>query len=187
MLGAVASALTEWENFYIIVGSSAGALTGLTFVVITLVAGMRQRDMGRGIAAFTTPTTVYFGTVLLVCAILSAPWPALAPAALLLGLVGLAGVLYGAIVVRRQRQLDQDDYTPVLEDWLWYAVCPLVAYAALLAAAILLPGNPDAALFAVGGVMILLLFLGIRNAWDIVTYIAVERVAPQNEETARKE
>lgn len=26
--------LTQWENFYIIVGSSAGALTGLQFVVI---------------------------------------------------------------------------------------------------------------------------------------------------------
>ena len=29
--------LSRWEAFYVIVGSSAGALTGLWFVVITLV------------------------------------------------------------------------------------------------------------------------------------------------------
>jgi len=31
------TALSGWENFYVIVGSSAGALIGLQFVVITLI------------------------------------------------------------------------------------------------------------------------------------------------------
>jgi len=30
------TALGEWENFYVIVGSSVGALIGLQFVVMTL-------------------------------------------------------------------------------------------------------------------------------------------------------
>ena len=30
--------LNGWENFYVIVGSSAGALIGLQFVVIMLIA-----------------------------------------------------------------------------------------------------------------------------------------------------
>ena len=34
------TALVGWENFYVIVGSSAGALIGLQFVVITLIADM---------------------------------------------------------------------------------------------------------------------------------------------------
>src|ERR1041384_3296763 len=48
--------LTEWESFYVIVGSSAGALTGLMFVVIALAGGVyvfvvlrrmiRQADTG---------------------------------------------------------------------------------------------------------------------------------------------
>ena len=41
-------ALTGWENFYVIVGSSAGALIGLQFVVITLIVEIpivRQRDL----------------------------------------------------------------------------------------------------------------------------------------------
>ena len=34
------AALNGWENFYVIVGSSAGALIGLQFVVMTLIANM---------------------------------------------------------------------------------------------------------------------------------------------------
>ncbi len=32
--------LTPWANYYVIVGSSAGALTGLQFVVIALLADL---------------------------------------------------------------------------------------------------------------------------------------------------
>lgn len=173
------SSLTAWENFYVIVGSSAGALTGLTFVVITLIAGVRSRSPGMGIATFTTPTVVHFGAVLFIAAILSAPWSALAPAALMLSLCGLGGAAYAAIVVRRLRR--QDSYAPVREDWLWYGVLPLIAYAALVVAAILLPGNPTQALFAIGAEAVLLLFVGIHNAWDTVTYIALELLPARDE------
>src|SRR5262249_2148729 len=131
------SPLDAWQTFFVIVGSSGGALTGLTFVVITLIAGARTRDRGGGIATFTTPTVVHFGAVLFVAALLSAPWPALLPAALLLGLCGVAGVAYALIVLRRLRRIGS--YAPVREDWVWYGVAPLIAYAALVVAAMLLP------------------------------------------------
>jgi hypothetical protein len=179
------SPLSAWENFYIIVGSSAGALTGLTFVAITLVAQTRQRSVEQGIAAFTTPTVVHFSVVLFVSAGLSAPWPTLVPPAIMLGLCGLAGTLYSAIVMRRQLRFE--DYTPVLEDWLWYVASPLIAYVALVVGAALLPGSSEPALFIIGGVMALLMFNGIRNAWDIVTYIAIERLPQQDERNETKE
>jgi len=61
----------EWESFYVIVGSSAGALIGLQFVVMALVAEM-PRTPGQAQAghAFATPTIVHFGTVLLISSIL---------------------------------------------------------------------------------------------------------------------
>ena len=64
-----------WESFYVIVGSSAGALTGLQFVVLTLIteAGM-IRGTGETLAAFGSPNVVHFCAALLVSAILSAPW-----------------------------------------------------------------------------------------------------------------
>lgn len=173
------SSLTTWENFYVIVGSGAAALTGLMFVVITLIAGRRERfgDTGddAGIAAFGTPTVVHFCAALGVAATLSAPWPALGPAALLLGLSGLAGVGYLAVVVRRVRR--QATYTPVLEDWLWHMGFPLAAYVALVGAAFALVGVPTPALFVVGAATVLLLFVGIHNAWDTVTFLVVDQAA----------
>ncbi|HEV7129113.1 MAG TPA: hypothetical protein VGN32_16905, partial [Ktedonobacterales bacterium] len=174
------SPLIAWENFYVIVGSSAGALTGLTFVAVTLIREDRARVASRGIAAFTTPTVVHFGAVLFVAAVLSAPWPALWLAALILGLCGLAGVAYTGIVIRRLRRVES--YQPVLEDWLWYALLPLLAYIVLIVAALLLPGNAVLALFGTAAMMVLLLFLGIHNAWDTVTYLAVDQLAPHGEQ-----
>ncbi|TMC87159.1 MAG: hypothetical protein E6J22_17900 [Chloroflexi bacterium] len=175
---AAVSPLAAWQNFYVIIGSSAASLTGLMFVVITLIAGARVRGSSGGLAAFGSPTVVHFGIALLVAAILSAPWQVLWNAGLLLGLCGLGGVIYVVIVVRRARH--QTDYQPVLEDWLWHTVFPLVSYTALLVAAIVLPGNPAPALFVIGAATVLLLFIGIHNAWDTVTYLAIERSQPEN-------
>lgn len=169
---ATASPLLDWENFYVIVGSSAGALTGLMFVVITLIASRGERRSSGGVAAFGTPTVFHFCVALLVAAILSAPWPALSTAALLLGLTGLWGAGYIVIVMRRARR--QTDYKPVLEDWLWHTICPLASYAALVIAAIVLPDNPTPALFMIGAATVLLLFVGIHNSWDSVTYFVLE-------------
>ena len=84
MQEALLSPLAAWHNFYTIIGSAAATLTGLMFVVITLIAGVRERRSSGTLGAFTTPTVVHFGAVLLVAAILSASWQALWHAGLLL-------------------------------------------------------------------------------------------------------
>jgi hypothetical protein len=173
------SLLAAWATFYIIVGSAAAVLVGLTFIAITLSTQIRLPGVERGIAAFNTPTVVHFGVALFLAALLSAPWPTLVPPALVLGLCGLALTLYTANVMQRQRRLT--GYTPVLEDWLWYKLSPLVAYLALVAAAPLLPVSPEPTLLLIGAVMALLLFNGIHNAWDLVIYIVVARLPEQDE------
>lgn len=174
------SLLTDWENFYVIVGSSAAALTGLMFVVITLIAGSRDRRSGGALAAFGTPNVVHFGAALLIAAILSAPWQVLWPIALLLGLAGLGGVIYVVIVARRARS--QTEYQPVFEDWLFHVALPFVAYGVLIIAAILLLSNPTPEMFAIGAVTVLLLFIGIHNAWDSITYLVIDLLPPQKEQ-----
>src|SRR6266567_8708277 len=163
MQEAVLSPLATWQNFYVIIGSAAATLTGLMFVVITLIAGGRVRvsSPSEAFAAFNTPNVVHFCAALLVAAILSAPWQALWNAGLLLGLSGLGGMLYVLIVLRRVRR--QRAYQPVLEDWLWHTVLPLVSYTALLVAALLLPGHAAPALFVIAAATVLLLFIGIHN------------------------
>jgi hypothetical protein len=169
---AAVSPFAAWESFYVIIGSSAAALTGLQFVVIALGAEARS-VRGPEIGAFGTPTIVHFSAVLLMSAILSAPWHAVSGAALTLGACGLAGIIYTLIVVRRARW--QTGYAPVLEDWLWHGAFPLAAYTALLLAAVMLLRGSGSGLFVIATTGLLLLFIGIHNAWDAVIYLAMQQ------------
>ena len=163
--------LLAWENFYIIVGSSAGALTGLQFVVMALIAETDARlDTGE-VDAFGTPTIVHFCAVLLVSAILSAPWPELWQAATAVEICAVSGIAYTLIVMRRARRTK--NYTAETEDWIWHAVLPLIGYVTLFVGAVSLPLRAVPALFGVAVFALLLLFVGIHNAWDSVTYITV--------------
>jgi hypothetical protein len=178
------SPFAAWESFYVIVGSSAAALTGLQFVVTVLSAEMRGGLRSEHVtSAFSTPTIVHFCAVLLNAAILTAPWRRLTSAAVTIGLFGALGLIYTLLVLRHARR--QTDYVPVLEDWIWHLVLPLVTYGAFLGSALWLPGAPAPSLFVVGGASVLLLFVGIHNAWDSVVYIA-ERLRKQGaDEKAR--
>src|SRR5713101_8874879 len=147
---AARSPLVAWESFYVIVGSSGAALTGLQFVVMALIAESERRSTGREISAFCTPTVIHFCAVLLVSAIVSAPWHSLSSVAFALGACGFAGVAYGVIVIGRARR--QTGYRPVFEDWLWHAALPILAYTVLVISAVFLPGHPHRMLFAIGAV-----------------------------------
>src|SRR3989442_6572969 len=119
-----------WENFYVIVGSSAAPLTGLHSCVITLIASRPiSKVEAKAGSAFATPSVVHFGLVLLLSAIVSAPWDEITVVAALWGLLGLGGVAYVAIAARRMRR--QNAYRPVFEDWVFYVLLPFSAYAGL--------------------------------------------------------
>jgi hypothetical protein len=167
------SPLSAWESFYVIVGTSAAALTGLQFVVMALIAELETPSSNQTVAAFGTPTIVHFAAVLLISAILSAPWPSILGPAVTLSMCGAAGVIYGAIVVRRARR--QSEYKPVFEDWLWHGILPLFAYSLLLLAAATIALRPAFMLFEIGAIALLLMFIGIHNAWDTVTYLVIDR------------
>jgi hypothetical protein len=161
--------LAGWENFYVIVGSSAGALIGLQFVVMALIANMpRSAAQGDAGNAFATPNVVHFGTALLVSALLTAPWHDLGTPAVLLGMLGFCGVVYSLIVARRMRV--QAAYRPVFEDWLCHAILPFVGYAMLAASGYEARAHTYGSMFGVAAAVLLLLFVGIHNAWDTATY-----------------
>jgi len=172
--------LSDWQNFYTIMGTAAATLTGLMFVVTTLIAGLDAHlsTLNAAVSAFNTPTVVHFGAVLMLAGILSAPWQTFSSLSLLLGLLALGMVVYSIIVLRRMRRVP--NYQSTLEDWLWYMAFPLLAHVLLIVAAFVLPKNPSSALYIVGSAMMLLLLVGIRNAWDMVTFLAVERSHSEN-------
>jgi hypothetical protein len=190
---AALSPLKEWETFYVIVGSSAGALTGLQFVVMALIADAPKPSSMKEVRAFGSPTLFHFCTTLLVSAIMSAPWHGISGASVALIISGAAGLAYAigtsaaAIKVTRHART-RTRYEPDREDWAWYIVVPLVAYTVLTAAASVLAWHPAPSLFVIAATSLLLLFIGIRNSWDTVTYIAIKhrRELTENNDKGQK-
>ena len=164
--------LSAWSSFYVMTGSSAAALTGLMFVVISLVTGWEGPRNQDGIGTFSTPIVMHFFAAFLISAILCAPWHSLILPGTSVALVGAYGLAYVTRIMFRTRRLSA--YTADLEDWIWYIVLPFVAYGIVAAGAVAFPIVSVKALFAVGGGVVTLIFIGIRNAWDIVTYLAIK-------------
>jgi len=161
--------LSQWESFYVIVGSSAGGLTGLMFVVVALVKESSLPRSPDTINAFGTPNVIHFVAVLFLAAVLSAPWTRLKDPAHVGGATALAGIVYLLVVLRRM--LRQTGYKPVLEDWVWHQVLPMIGYAMLFVGAAGMSHEQQWALFLIGAAALLLLFVGIHNAWDTVAYV----------------
>jgi hypothetical protein len=168
----IAELLAAWNAFYTMIGSAAAALTGLTFVVIALASAKERTTSREGIAAFTTPTVVHFSSVLIIAGVMAAPFRAIAPIATLLALAGAFGMIYVMRVAKRARTMPS--YQPDAEDWTWHVLLPMLAYAALVAGAIAIAVAPVRGLFVPATAVTVLIVIGIHNAWDVVTFLAVD-------------
>lgn len=162
-------ALHQWSDFYVIVGSSAAALTGLMFVVIALGAE-RHKITEEALGSFATPTVVHFCATLLVAGFITMPGQTATSLTACLLAASSAGLVYSGVVVARARR--QTSYAPVAEDWVWHVILPFVAYLSLFASGIATRRGLDAALYGVAVSALLLLFIGIHNAWDAAVWIA---------------
>lgn len=164
--------LAPWGQFFTMTATAAATLIGLMFVVVTLVTRDERRDdSGAGLSTFSTPTVIHFGAVLLLSGILIAPWPRIAGAFILVTILGLAGFIHMVRVAGKARSLTA--YAPDAEDWTWYTVLPFIAYSAVLAGGMTMPFGPKVSLWILGAAAMLLIFIGIRNSWDVVTYLAL--------------
>ena len=127
-----------------------------------------------GLRTFLSPTVVAFSVVLATCLIGLMPSPNLGVPAAALGGVGLLGLLYSGWVFRRM--LREGMLTKVdLEDRVWYAFAPAVAYLVVTISGVVFGfgGEDAAAILAVGACLLLL--AGIRNAWDMTTWVVLRR------------
>jgi hypothetical protein len=172
------SLLADWANFYVITGSAAAGLTGLTFVVIALAADV-PRVSTAGLRAFVTPTIVHFGAVLTLGAFLSMPHLSVMNLSIGFGAAGLAGMTYVGIITTRMVKVFES-YVPVLEDWLGNSILPALAYGALFAVAFTITHRPEQSLYVVAAVSLLLLFVGIHNCWDVAVWNTTRKERDKN-------
>ena len=168
------SPLAGWDNFYVIIGSSAGGLTGLTFVVIALVRDVMRGVNRTGLGAFVTPTIVHFCGVLALAAFMSVPHQRIVTLSAGLAVAGVVGLLYGKTVAGHM-SAHTGQYLPVREDWVFNVILPTIAYALLFVMAIAIWRYPAEALWGVAVATLGLLLIGIRNAWDIAVFMAITR------------
>lgn len=165
----------DWQAFYSITGTAAATLMGLMFVVVSLgTTSMRSERSESAVRAFVTPTVVYFTTVLVLAAIMSAPLLTPLRLSVLLALSGLGGAVYiGAIGVRAQWRTSQ----LAQEDWYWYFGLPVLGYLLLVGAAAGVELSSVFGLLAAAVAELLFIVIGIRNAWDLAIWLAQQRPA----------
>src|ERR1700679_3267520 len=168
--------LDRWDSFYVIVGSAAGALIGLQFGGMTLIA---ERPPARG-AAVSAPTILHFSGALLLSALFRVPWDSIAESAISAGVVGFAGTAYAVLTAWRMRR--QTIYSPDIEDWLFHMILPLTAYVLLAGTALCMVAHAREAMFAAGAATLILLCCGIHNAWDaVVWHVMMRRAEPDKD------
>lgn len=170
---SLSAILREWHDFYVLVGTASATLVGLMFVAVSIGTAIFDDNRRAAVAAFITPTVTHFAAVLFACLVATMPshtWYTLGG---LLGAGALAGVVYcGRLVVQ---VIARNRFKIDMEDRLFYALLPLVAYALALIAAVLLCAHA-AALGAglIAAAVLTLLFAAIRNAWDMMVWIVIE-------------
>jgi hypothetical protein len=162
-----------WENYFYLVGSAGAGLIGLLFVVVTLAGG---RDPTKAILAggvYMSPTALHFAMVLTLSAMALAPGLQPHAAGGFIGVGAAAGLAAAARACARI--LGPLVTAPHWSDYLTYAALPTLFYLALAgvawAAWTAQPWAPGGLAF----LLLCLLLLAIRNAWDLVTWIAPRR------------
>lgn len=153
------------------IGSSAAALIGLMFVVVTLTAGRDRKDLEPGKKLYTTPIVWHLGVVLVLSGLAEMPVMNERLFGLASGVAALIGLVMGLRISLgiAQAQL-ATSYTGY--DACWYGIAPALIYAALGVSATGLILNHDWALVSAAIAIMALLVVSIHNEWDLVTFLA---------------
>jgi hypothetical protein len=168
-----------WENFYVITGSSAAGLTGLTFVVIALASEAHMVRLS-GLRTFITPIVIHFGSVLWIASVMSIPGHTAFSVSISMIVTAVALTIYSTVTIYRMCVSIKALYAPALQDWIWNATLPSICCMALLAAGVLAERHAAPALYVVGVATLGMLFIGIHNAWDLAVWITAERPGIQD-------
>jgi hypothetical protein len=161
----------DWHDFYMMVGTAAATLVGLTFVATSIGASFMTPEHESGVRAFLTPTVVNFCAILMTCLLILAPFDAPSPVGAALLAEGTVGIIYSVWVLRLMRR--HTLYTPVWSDVVWYAMTPAVGYLVLAGAGSTLWIEHRSSLVVLAIATGLLLVTGIRNAWDLTVWLTL--------------
>ena len=179
--------LQQWQNFYMLLGGASATLVGLMFIAISLGSSQwtaeERPTLNAAFTTFMSPTFIHFVYVLVTALVVLVPvlsQPVLGGLLVLVGLGSLGHTIRTVPFLRtgyRRRRLDRSDL-------IWYSLLPSIGYIlygyagiGLLRAAAR-GTTQGGALDVLALVSILLLVVGVRNAWDMIVFLVLRRVEP---------
>jgi hypothetical protein len=160
----MAAELEHWHDFYLLLGTAGATLVALLFVAVSLGVGYLTPERSSATRLFMSPVVIHFASVFFVSAISLVPSHTPLFFACVIGATALVGVAVSAVITL---QVVRTDLTHDLGDYFAYGLLPAIGYVALLAAAIMIDTDKKSALDVLGGGLLLLLIVNIRNAWDL--------------------
>jgi hypothetical protein len=161
-----------WADFFLLAGSAAAVLIGLIFVVMTLMQDRPRSSVLAGSRLYMGPVVLHMSLVLVLSGAALVPRIAPDEFATAAAVVALAGAVRGIIVTVGIRRLAFSDDPPHWSDMWFYGAIPAALYFVLAVAALGVAGGQVWARDAVAAVVVGLLLVGIRNEWDLVTWLA---------------
>jgi len=178
MQASAAELFHSWHDFYILVGTASATLVGLMFVSASIGASVFTERNRSALQAFLSPTVVNFAAALFVCIGVMIPSQTWLSLGVMLAAGGIAGLIYAGRVwfymfIRRSFHVDAIDR-------MFYATVPLLGYLLVLAAGILLLLGKRWSAEVTAAALVVLMFAGVRNAWDMTTWIMMR--TPTNAE-----
>ncbi len=163
-----------WSNYYNVLGTAAAALIGVMALVATLTAGGNRSRAERGQRLFLTPTVFHLAAVLTLSALTLAPrQPPLFHVVMMMALT-LYGLGYSVLIAVQLTRVGQET-SPHWSDFWCYGALPVAVYAAIELALLSSFAWRGPACFAFAAGLLALLLAAIRNAWDLVTWLAPRR------------
>ncbi len=163
--------LQDWHDYFFMIGSSAAALIGLMFVVVTLTAGRDRDEVERGKHLYTSPIVWHLAAVFVVSSAAIVPFPS----ARLLGFAAAAAAPLGFMIGARSalgiaRRPGAPDAATF--DMFWYGAAPALVYLGMGIAAFGIFTARDWGPGLVAADLMALLLVSIHAEWDLVTYLA---------------
>jgi len=160
--------LEHWREFYLLIGTAAAAMVALLFVAASIGAGYLSADRASKTRVYMSPVVVHFTAVLVASILALVPSHTRVSLALLVGAGALGTGIYSAVVlfkVVKDKSVDWEDRSA-------YGIVPVICYTAGLIVAGLFFVGSHRAPEVLAGTVTLLLIDNVRNAWDLMLFLA---------------
>jgi hypothetical protein len=161
-----------WHDYFMLLGAASGSLIGLLFVVVTLTAGLERSRALRASGIYLTPTLIHFAVTLVTSAVAVAPGVNPRVAAVILAVAAALGLANAVRTCLGIYEFAKGDNPPHWSDVWCYGGAPGAIYVGLIGTSAGAWLGWPLAVPAGAALLMILMLVAIRNAWDLITWMA---------------